>query len=63
MEPRRRGRPREMSEQAYPITTRLPASDHDAIMRMAIRSGKSVHQEVRDAVRLYVARNRQHSTR
>lgn len=54
-----RGRPPLCQEPTQPVTTRLPQSVADAAMRMAIRQGQSLHHVVREAVRDFVARNRQ----
>lgn len=56
---KKRGRPALCDEPTHPVTTRLPVSLADQAMRLALRDGLSLHDVVRTAVRIYVARNRQ----
>lgn len=56
---KRRGRPRECDEPMHPVTTRLPESLSDSVQQIALHRGASVHQVMRDAVRYFVATNRQ----
>lgn len=65
MTEKKRGRPAQFSERMHPVSTRLPESLHDALMRLAIRRGQSVHEIVRNTLSnaVSVARTRQDSGR
>ena len=54
----RRGRPPLCSERLLPLTTKLPASVHDAIVRISLRTDRSTHDVMREAASNLVAKNR-----